>query len=189
LARSPRFCGGLPHDCPVWWISTIPRQGTATPNALGRLRFTGRKTVTAQFPVQKALPARMPPLQTARGVAANLLRTISFDSAGPVVRICKRLQDERLQDEKEASMTRSLILGAAALAFSSVAASAQAIYVSPGYVAAPTYVAPAYVAPSFVAPPVYVVPSAPIYGSSAPIYGYSPGVVDAYTVTEPDWAW
>lgn len=79
-------------------------------------------------------------------------------------------------------MTRSLILGAAALAFSSVTASAQVVYVSPGYVAAPTYVAPAYVAPSFVAPPVYVAPS-------APIYAYRPGVLDAYTVTEPDWAW
>jgi hypothetical protein len=79
-------------------------------------------------------------------------------------------------------MTRSLLLGAAALAFSSVAASAQAVYVSPGYVVAPTYVAPAYIAPTFIAPRVYVAPT-------APIYGYGPGVVDAYTVGEPDWGW
>ncbi len=79
-------------------------------------------------------------------------------------------------------MIRSLILGAAALAFTGAAASAQAVYVSPGYVVAPTYVAPAYVAPSFVAPRVYVAPS-------PPIYDYGPGVVDAYTVTEPGWAW
>lgn len=125
------------------------------------------------------LPARMPPLkpQTMSGVAANLLRAISFDSAGPMVRTRRRLQDE-----KEASMTRSVILGAVALAFSGVAASAQAVYVSPGYLVAPTYVAPAYIAPTFVAPPVYVAPS-------APIYGYGPGALDAYTVVEPDSAW
>ena len=69
-------------------------------------------------------------------------------------------------------MTRLLILSAAALAFSGVAASAQVVYVTPGYVAVPTYVAPAYIAP--IAPPVYVAPSAPIYGS-ATVASSTPG--------------
>jgi hypothetical protein len=81
-------------------------------------------------------------------------------------------------------MMRSLLLAATALALSGAAASAQIFYATPGYgYGVPAYVAPTYVAPAYMAPPpVYVVPS-------APLYGYAPGYVDTYTVGTPDWGW